>query len=511
MAQPPGKTREQGWTTALLIALFIAVAALRIILAYQSPHPDYEAYGMLRRVEHVQETGKPLLHDNLGFGGRDQVFSPLYDYLLAALGLILPAGWLVKVVPNLFAASMVFPAYALAKYMLKRRGLSLITAGMAALVPSVLGNGINDASSLPLSMTLLVAAMYLFLKSRKSGKHLNYLLIVLVASSLLSPISIVFLVALLIYLGLLKLQQVRVAPKEIEILFFLLFFDAWFYLVVYKRAFAAHGAAVIWQNIPAAELMSVFSRITLLQALSSVGIVTLVLGVFALYAAMTQTRKKSLALLSGTLIAVLLLLWFRLVALETGLALLGLILALASGYALSLLVDYLQQTKAARGAWWAVAGIAILFIATALPTIATADLTDAPSTNDLKVLSWAKEFTDEDAVILASPKEGAVVAAVAQRRTVADQYYLLVPRMDERYEDIRSTYAAFFITDAVSKMQKYGATHLLVSSQTAAFSGVEQPAFLKEGDKCFELITEAGPPGEETKLYERRCSIREVS
>ena len=498
---------QERWQLAVLIILFVGIAALRIGLAYQSPMPDYGAYEHLRQVQSIHETGKPLFHDELSFGGRLRVFSPLYDYVLAFFGLFMPSAWLVKVLPNIFAAAIVFPAFAIGEHLTQKRWLGVVTAAMTGLVPATFMVSLNDASPLMLSVTLLVASIYLFMRSRNSGRHVQWLLGLIVAMVVLQPISVVFLLGLALYVVLLQVLRSKTTGKDIEVLLFTLFFTAWFSMVVFKKAFVAHGAAVIWQNIPSPELASIFSRLTLLEAIAGVGLITLIMGSYALYDGIMKAQRKPLLLLASMVLSVIVLVWFRLAALSTGLALLGVLLAVASAHSLGLIVSFVGKTKASRLAVWTVAGVMVLFLITGLPAILTQQLLDTPSQADIKVLSWAQENLPPDAIILASPKEGSMIEYVARRATVIDDDYLLVPHALERYTDAQKVYTSYFKTDAVSLMQKYGADYLYLSVQTKAFSGVLLPEYINDG--CFDPAREyRDSSGFKVWLYERTCSVR---
>ncbi|MBW2982738.1 hypothetical protein KY327_00370 [Candidatus Woesearchaeota archaeon] len=499
--------RKDKAATITLWALFIAVAAIRIALAFQSQLPDFEAYDQLRHVESIRESGTPLFQDGLGFGGRERLFSPLYHYLLAAFSFILPKIWLVKVVPTILTAAIVFPAYKLGTLLTSKRRLALITALFTGAVPALFFISVNDASPLGPVLALFYTAWYLFLKSRKTGRHLRWLLAAFVILTLLHPFAIVFVVSVALYLVLLQLQRVKTTPKESELLLFFTLFTTWFLLVLFKRAFVAHGAAVIWQNIPSAELNLIFTNITLLEAIASTGLVVLVLGAIALYNGITSVKRKPLLAMTAVITTALILLGFRLAPLRVGLALLSTSLAIAGGHALESMDSYLRKTRAPALANWSLAGLIILFGLATLPTLAGQAMVEPPSQGTADVLEWAKENTGDDAVILASPREGDLIAAVAERRTVIDDNYLLIPRAEERYRDAREVYTSFFKTDAIGLMQRYGATHLLVSPETRAWSGTEQPAYL--GDDCFKrVIASTDDQDRTTLLYERTCSLR---
>ncbi|MFP4523819.1 MAG: hypothetical protein ACLFO2_00690 [Candidatus Woesearchaeota archaeon] len=499
--------RKDKAATITLWTLFLVIAAIRVTLAFQSGLPDFEAYDQLRHVESIRETGTPLFQDDLGFGGREQLFSPLYHYLLAGLSFLLPTVWLVKVVPTILTAAIVFPAYKLGTLLTGKRRLALITALFAGAVPALFFISVNDASPLGLVLTLFYTTWYLLLKSRKTGRHLKWLLAAFITLTLIHPFAIVFVVSVALYLVLLQLQGVKTTPKESELLLFFTLFSTWFLLILYKRAFVAHGAAVIWQNIPSVELNLIFTNITLLEAIASTGLVVLVLGAIALYNGITSVKRKPLLAMTAVIATALLLLGFRLAPLRVGLALLSTSLAVAGAHALESLDGYLRKTRAPALANWSLAGLVILFGLATLPTLAGQAMVDPPSQGTVDVLEWARQNTDEDAVILATPREGDLIAAVGERQTVIDDNYLLIPRAEERYRDARETYTSFFKTDAIGLMQRYGATHLLVSPETRAWSGKDEPAYLD--DDCFRrVIASTDDRGRTTRLYERTCTLR---
>lgn len=495
------------WLWALL-GLFVLVAAVRLFLAFSQGPLAYDGYEMARRVEHVRHTGVPLFADALSFGGRARLFSPLYDYLLALFTLVMPTALVIKIVPNLLAATIVFPAFWLAEMPTERRWPALIAAAMAGLVPATLQVGVNDGSVLSLGLPLVFTSLLLFLRSRKSGKHLQWMLVSLVLLALLGPVSLVVLLVLLFYLFLARLVGKKATSKEVEVTLLYVFFSSWFFLVVYKRALVMHGASVVWQNIPAAALGGVFAEVSLLGVITSAGVVTLVAGAASLYAGLSVAKRKSLVLLASLVVVAAVLLWLRFLPLREGLALLAVALAVPSGFSLELLYGYMAKTKLSYLSWMSVTAVVFIFVMTSLPAALTQQAA-VPSDAEFEVLEWAAKRLPENAVVMAPPVQGDLIAAVAQRRTVIDEDYLLIPRVEERYEDVLLLYRAVFTTDAVALMQKYGATHLLVSPQSASFSRIAAPRFMHEDEECFVLRKAAvDEDGVLVQLFELRCSLK---
>jgi hypothetical protein len=445
----------------------------------------------------------------LSFGGRTRLFSPVYHYLLALCSFFLPLLWLVKAVPNVFAAAVVFPIALLARDVTDRKSIALATALMAGLTPAFLLFGVNDATPLTLAVPLLFTTIFLFHRSRKTGKHADLLLIAIILMILVSMLGVIFLIALLIYLGVARLRGIKLIPKEVEILLFTLFLSAWLALVLYQKAFLAHGTAVIWQNIPVREIGAIFSRITLFEAIASTGLIALVLGAIGIYDGLLRTQRKSLIFLASLVATSLIMLWFKLLPVTLGLAILALALATAGGHGLFLLVTYVEKTKASRYSRTILVDTILVFLLVSAPFTLAGIKEETPSQADLETLSWARENLPKDAVILASPLEGDIITAIGRRADVLDGNYLLAPQAEERYDDAITAYRAFFTTDAVAIMQKYGATHLYVSDTALSFANISAPPTYLTDGSCFDLVKRADTvaDGRFASLYERTCVI----
>lgn len=483
-----------------LIVLFLAVVALRLTISFQTALPDYKAYDELRQIESISHTGKPLYDDPLSYQGKERIFPPLFHYILWLCSLVLSPIVAVKVIPNIFAAAIIFPVFYLTKFMTSKKIFAFISACFAGIVPAGLLLGINDASTESLTITLLFTAAFFFLKSRKSGRHLNYFLTTIVIMALVDSIGAVLLAAIIIFIALQKIERITVRPKEIELLWFYLFFSGWITLIIYKKALIAHGASVIWQNIPLAEASNLFSRITLLEAVGATGLIPLIAGVWGLYYALTNTQMKSTILLTSIMAASIVLLWFRLIPLNAGLLILSISLCVVTGYLFMLIYNYMKNTKVSKFSSVPLIILALLFIMISIPQYASYQH-DSPSQDAASVLQEVN-FLGEDAVILSVPQEGSFISYMTSSKNVMDEDYLLATRVEERYEDVTSIYREFFKTQAIATMEKYGAKYLFVSQKTLDITGVEKLQFID--NSCFVPIAQQGTAA----VYELSCTLR---
>ena len=102
-------------TTKVLIILFIISVAFRLYFAFQTNNFTYDAYFDFRQIQSIASSGSPIFQDPLSFGGRFFLFSPIFHYILAFFQLIFKTQLILKIIPNIFASSLVFIVYAISK------------------------------------------------------------------------------------------------------------------------------------------------------------------------------------------------------------------------------------------------------------------------------------------------------------------------------------------------------------------------------------------------------------
>ncbi len=506
-----------------LVVFFSLIAALRIFLAFFYRTFDYSAFDLFRQVQSIYSSGFPLFHDPLSFGGRDRVFIPVFYYFMAFLNLFFSKTIIIKVIPNLVAASVVFPSFLLLRHITNNDFFSVLTSLLVGLVPAGFFIGVNDGSSVSFTLPLMIWVFYLFVKSKKAGRHLNWLLVLLIIIGLTDWLSVVLLFTLVFYFIIVKVQGLKLTGKEEEIVLFFLFFTSWVFLVVFKKALLFHGSSILWLNVPSAEINNVFARIGVVDAILSSGLVPLILSSFSYYHAFFSSRKKSLFLLISFSFVPALALWFRIIELRIGLLLLSVSLALLGGFGLSLINDYFLKTKFSFLSKPLILLIVFFFVIISLLVVLPPVLNNVPNNNiafnrpllaDESVLLWARNNIPANSTIVGMPEEGSMISYLSGLKNVIDDDYLLVNRADERYNDVMSIYKARFKIDAVRLMEKYGADYLLVTRTAALRTGVEIPLFLLRGDNdCFRLVKQEKDPVTKqlSRLYERTCSLRVIT
>jgi hypothetical protein len=489
-----------------LLLIFALVLAIRLFIAFQTPLFNYDAYFNLRQVEHIKDSGFPLYKDPLSYGGKTQLFAPLNDYVLATFSIILPVEIVGKIIPNIFAAMIIFIAYYLAFKITKNNRISLATSFMSGFMP-IYFIDINRVSVNYLAVLLVFTIVYCMLKLN-DRKYVDYSLILMFLLVLATPMAFVLVIGLLLYLLLLKLENFAVEMKELEIILFFTFLVFWVNLLIYKNAFLTHGLLVVWQNIPIQILSNFFSSIGFVQVIAAISIIPIVFGVYAFYAAFHLERSKEIMILVALGLSAFILVWFKLLDLINGLIFLSITLVILTAYTLKRFSDFIEKSKIHKYHKIIYVSLLLVFIISVIPSVLSIINSphigplNTPSRGDVEVLKWASVNLPQDAVITAGLEEGNIVSYYAKRKNVMDTNFLLTPRIDQRLKDLDEVYTTSFETKAIGTLNTYDSKYILVSPENLKSLGISEVSYIKN-NKCFlpEYYSEG------TYLYSTECKI----
>ncbi len=466
---------SKSWVGLTAIVLFILAA--RLYFAFQTPYYTSDtAYLEVRSIESLQQ-GKLLWQDPLGSGGRTLVRSPVFDAILAFFAFFTP--FALKIIPNIFASLLVIPAYLIAKKLTNNTPISLFSALLTGLVPAYFSHTFNHVSPHTLDITLFFFLAYAWLNTPSKPWIFTFLTTLLVFV-FLSPLSIILVLSIGVYLALAALEQIKPTAAENELGLFSIFFTLWAQFILYKKLILFHGPSVIWQNIPKELLSTSYSNITILGAIAQIGIFPLVDGTYALYkTAFKEPRKETLLLLSITIVSALTL-WLKLINITTGFMLLGATLAILFSKSLLLTKNYLNETKIRKYTPLIIIITAIsAFATTAYPayTQTQTQLQQTITHEEITALAMLQNTTPENSAFIAPASYGNYITAIAKRKNVIDTYFLLQPRANERYQDIERVYKTTFETEAVELLDKYKAMYIVVPPKTKDIAYGSAPCF----------------------------------
>ena len=480
----------------ILGILFILSLGVRLYFAFQTSFfGSGDSYFHLRQIESITSTGLPIYYDELSYSGRNLIFLPFFHYILASFSFIFPLEIIAKVLPNLFATSIIFIVYLITQHITKDREIALLCAFISASVPLFFLSTMNTVSVHALSVPLSFLVLYLFLRLKE--KKWTYLFVfVFIALLITSPISILVVFSLVVYYLLTKMEKLHLEKEEVETMVFSLLLMLWFYLLVFKNAFLSHGFGFIWQNIPAEIISKYFYPITISQAIYHVGVIPILGAVFVAYLYLFKSKSKQLYLFLSFAIIVVLLLWSGLLKLETGLLYLSICCVELFSVACKQRLVYIENTRIKGYGKYILPVIFFLAIfSLTLPTIFLA--IEQEPTCDVYAFEYLAEQDFAEAII-ASPMDGHAIAYYTGKKTITDSNFLLVFDLTERIEDTKTIFTGQSKVIASKLMEKYDAKYIYLSPEAQLFYNIESIPY--EDDECFPLVYSGN-----TKIYERRC------
>ncbi|MBU0536198.1 MAG: hypothetical protein KKE20_04490 [Nanoarchaeota archaeon] len=488
----------------LALILFITLAT-RLILAFQTPQfTGPESYFAIRQIEHISSTGFPLFHDDLSYGGREDIFTPFFYYFMAFFDLFLPIGIVGKVVPNLLVSLIVILVYMISKDISNDEDASLFSAFVAGFIPVFYKETLNTISVYALAFPLMLFMILCFLRITKKD-YPYYFLISLLLLVLTSPSVAILLLGFVFYMALVKLEDHRQSRVEIEVILFSIVFTVWIMFIIFKKAFLMHGPLVIWQNIPPEILKIYFSQTTIIGAIYQIGSLPISYGVYAVYDHLFRNKERKFYLIIGMAFSTGFLLWLRLIEVGLGLMCIGIVATLLLPKFYKFSFDYLKKTRFARFKTLYLLSLFVAFIfASVIPSIVSGmDAVDRSLTDsEYQSFIWLKQNTKEDSIIISSAEKGTMIASVSERANIADMRFLLQKDATQRINDIRKLYQSRFETEALGVLTRYGVDYIYFSDKEKNDFSVDDLVFT-ENRQCFSLEYD-----KDIKIYKVGCELK---
>lgn len=485
----------------ILVVIFLLTLGSRLYFAYETEGLDNSAYFHVKQVDSIRESGRPLFYDDLSYGGRYYQFPPLFDYVLAILTFIFPAGFVFKFFPNFFASFSVIVIYALANRISKNSLVSLTSAFIAGFVPVFFSVTFNSLSPYTLLIPLLLYSIYALDMLKNDKRYVNIFLFLMFLLPLISPSVLLFIISLVFYLFLTNLEGLQEDKKDLEIILFSTFFVLLIFFLIFKNAFLSHGPNLIFKNIPPELFSDYFTKTTILESIYLIGLVPFLIGVYSVYRYTYREKSKHIYITTAFAIVVFIALSLKLVEPKEGLIYLGFILILGFIHHYKVFMSYFRITKFARFEPYVAAMVILIVVLTSVVPSFQYARDENKNVPSLGPFMWVSEFTEPNSTVLATIDEGFLVNAIGKRKNVIDSNFLFVPHPEEVLKDVSEIYLNHYKTTTIKLLNKYDINYIMFTPHAKSYYGIDSLFFID--DNCFSLVYDSN----NTQIYESLCRL----
>ena len=490
-------------STYLLFAIFLLAIVIRLYFAFQTPYfTNNDSYFHIRQIEHIHDTGFPLYNDDLSYGGRKYLFLPMFHYFLAFFTLFMPILFAVKIVPAILAASTVLLVYLIVRKFTKKEEVAVLTAFISAFIPIFFKETINVISLYSLAIPLTLLLLYFFMDISSKGNAMLYVLVFIIFL-FTKPTIMLIITSFIIYFIIIKIENLSLDKAEIEIVIFSLIFSLWVYLLIYKNAFYNHGYAFLWHNVPIKYFTDYFQQVSILQAIYQIGIIPFLCGIYIISSFTLKKKDKIMYLFISVVITTTILMWFKLIELNLALIYLSFFLVMLFAKFLDILLEYISQTKLNNYYNYIIGVILIILLFTSvIPSFKFADtnIKDATKQDEVNTLLMLFATSLQDTTILGSVDDGHLITYFSNRKTVADDNFLLIDNINERINDIDEIFTTYSKIKASELLDKYSIDYIFLSDNTKKQYGLSDLRFIDE--KCFDSINYYN-----VTVYKNKCKV----
>lgn len=486
----------------ILAIIFLILISFRLYFAFETPNFDYDSYFSLRQIENIKETGFPIFEDDLSYSGRESVFIPTFHYILGFFSLFIPTTFAAKILPNIFASTIIFITYLISKKLTNNINISLFVSFISAFIPVFVSQTINNISVYSLVIPLIFLAIYFFLDLRNE-KNIHYFILTVFLLTLIHPSAFLLVSGLLFYTLFVLMSKLKQSQSEIEVILFSTFLVILLQFLIFRKAFIMHGIAAIWQNIPPSLLFQYFQKINIIEAIFKIGLFPLIFGAYIIYKCTLRERNREIYILIGLAASTFILLWLRLVNSNIGLSIIGITLILLFAYYYRSFLLYLKKTRFAS----LIPVISTLFflvflITSVIPAFGFSEqaLKNIPSEDEIDALHWLKNDSRSNDIVLGSLTEGHLLNAVSQRKNVIDTNFMLIEDSSKIFDDVRLMFTSVYKIEAMKLLKEYDVDYIFFSPISQKEFEVEEIPYINE--ECFELVY-----NKSVKIYENKCYL----
>ena len=147
--------------------------------------------------------------------------------------------------------------------------------------------------------------------------------------------------------------------------------------------------------------------------------------------------------------------------------------------------------------------IIVLILSTLIPAILTALKQDLPSNEEVEAFRWLRDNSPKNSGVIALLEEGNLITYYSQRKNIIDDQFMRVKDVDKRFADLNSLYNTKFQTHALSLLDEYKYSYLVLTPKAKQKYDLVNFDYLSP--ECFERVYK-----NETRIYKAVCSLEAV-
>lgn len=493
--------------TLAVALIFFVVLCLRLFFTIQTPEfSSDESYWVLNQIESIKETGYPEFYDPYAYGGRLNIFAPLYHYLLSLFSMIFTNIFLMKLLHNVVISLSIIPVFLLSKKITGNSYASIFAAYISGFIPLIFSKTFNVLSSKSLFITLFMFLIYLYmnLDSAKTRAQPYWFIGILALTALTNYHVLILIPFFGVYLILGMTERIKLLKIEYEIMVFSVALLLWLAVLTLKRVIVDESLGSIISRVgqfsPSPGLLEIADSVIL------VGLIPVVFGFYIAYKFAFEIRNRNNNLLLSLLITVVTLTVLRLMNFYLGLMLLGLILSVLFSVFYNSFFIWFNKTRFYRAQSYVILGFYTVFLLTgAFPSLAysVSELEKAPDNSLVRTLQELSFISQRDMNFCSSPNEAYLIEYYTQGSALLDNKVLFARESQDVIEDIDTMYKTRFTTEALRILSDYDLDYVIVSNETNSFFEVQESKFIR--DRCFSPIKMPLP---DFRVYTPKCSIK---
>ncbi len=464
--------------------LFFVVLLFRLYFSFSvAPFSDDTSYFHLKNIEHIKENIFPMTYDELSYGGRPVLFNWIFHYFLIIFSFI---PFYLKIIPQLLMSLTVILVYILSKFLVKDEKSALFAAFISGFIPLIIRETINKISIYNLVIPLILYLIYCFMNI-KNRRFLIQFLLLFIFLSILHPFSIIFSLALLLYLLVKYTEDKNIRKNEIKLALISFLIAIIINLMIFYEAIMLYGIEILWRNIPESLYVNTFNQLNIFSLILGLGYITIILGIPGIYYGFRKVKLDIVYMMSSLLLIISIFLSFNVLDFYTSLMFIGILTSVFASLAITIFVKYLKITKLEKYKSYFFTGLFFAIILLSFyPSmdIAQVQLENTITQNEVDALKWIKEDSEGEDVIFGSLYEGHSINYFSGKKNFYDTNFFLAPRPALRLLESDAMINLESSEMALRLYKKNNIKYIFFSDKFKRFNGIEELKY--DNLSCFE-------------------------